>query len=76
MLSAALVKRLGPLSLAANIQVDDGTTLALVGESGAGKSTVLRLLAGLTDPDDGHITLGDQAWFDRGRGDRPTPLAA
>jgi molybdate transport system ATP-binding protein len=65
-LSAALVKRLGPLSLAANIQVEDGTTLALVGESGAGKSTVLRLLAGLADPDDGHITLSDQAWFDRG----------
>lgn len=39
-------------------------TLALVGPSGAGKTTVLRAIAGLLRPDRGRIALGDEAWFD------------
>jgi ABC-type sulfate/molybdate transport systems ATPase subunit len=39
-------------------------TVALVGPSGAGKTTVLRAIAGLRRPDRGRIALGDQAWFD------------
>jgi molybdate transport system ATP-binding protein len=68
MLSAGLVKRLGGLSLAAAFEVEAGNTLALVGESGAGKTTVLRLLAGLAEPDDGYITLDDRRLFDRDAG--------
>ena len=37
---------------------------ALVGPSGAGKTTVLRAIAGLRRPDRGRIALGDRAWFD------------
>ena len=37
---------------------------ALVGPSGAGKTTVLRLIAGLVRPDRGHVSLGDAVWFD------------
>ncbi len=37
-----------------------GQTLALVGESGCGKSTVARLLLGLHTPDAGHITFDGQ----------------
>jgi molybdate transport system ATP-binding protein len=40
-------------------------TVALVGPSGAGKTTVLRAIAGLRRPDRGRIALGDRAWFDR-----------
>jgi molybdate transport system ATP-binding protein len=36
----------------------------LVGESGAGKSTVLRLIAGLDRLDDGHITVGAARYAD------------
>jgi ABC-type sulfate/molybdate transport systems ATPase subunit len=39
-------------------------TVALVGPSGAGKTTVLRAVAGLRRPDRGRIALGDRAWFD------------
>jgi molybdate transport system ATP-binding protein len=39
-------------------------TVALVGPSGAGKTTVLRAIAGLRKPDRGRIALGDRAWYD------------
>jgi molybdate transport system ATP-binding protein len=39
-------------------------TVALVGPSGAGKTTVLRAIAGLRRPDRGRIALGDTMWFD------------
>jgi molybdopterin-binding protein len=42
-------------------------TVALVGPSGAGKTTVLRAVAGLTRPSSGAIAVGDEAWFDRER---------
>jgi molybdate transport system ATP-binding protein len=47
-------------------------TVALVGPSGAGKTTVLRAIAGLVRPDRGRITLGPAVWLDTERRiDRP-----
>jgi len=40
--------------------VDGGDTLALVGPTGAGKSTVLKLLLRLYDPNDGEIRIDGQ----------------
>jgi molybdate transport system ATP-binding protein len=40
----------------------------LFGPSGCGKSTVLRALAGLVRPQEGHIVFGDQTWLDARRG--------
>lgn len=53
--SADLVKgrRVAGVSLA----VGDGETLVVLGPSGAGKTSLLRLLAGLEDPDAGRIRL-------------------
>lgn len=36
----------------------------LFGPSGSGKTTILRCLAGLERPGQGHIRFGDEVWFD------------
>ncbi|MDZ4347085.1 MAG: ABC transporter ATP-binding protein [Candidatus Binatia bacterium] len=42
----------------ANLDVNAGEFLVIVGESGCGKSTTLRLIAGLENPDGGTIFIG------------------
>ena len=43
-----------------NLDLEDVHTLALIGPSGGGKSTLLRIIAGLEIPDSGHLYLNDQ----------------
>ena len=38
-----------------NLEIRDGEMLALLGQSGSGKSTILRLMAGLTEPTQGAV---------------------
>ncbi len=38
-----------------NLQVEEGEMLALLGQSGSGKSTILRLMAGLAQPSEGVV---------------------
>jgi ABC-type sulfate/molybdate transport systems ATPase subunit len=59
----ALPLRAFELELA--LEVD--RTVALVGPSGAGKTSVLRAVAGLVRPPRGRIALGDDVWFDAER---------
>jgi ATP-binding cassette, subfamily B, bacterial len=40
-----------------NLDLDAGTTLALIGPTGAGKSTVAKLIARFYDPQEGRVTL-------------------
>jgi molybdate transport system ATP-binding protein len=49
--------------------------VALVGPSGAGKTTALRAVAGLHRPDRGRIACGTDVWFARGDGERAVDLA-
>jgi len=42
-----------------NLQIEQGEFVAIVGYSGAGKTTLISLIAGLTRPDSGSITLND-----------------
>jgi molybdate transport system ATP-binding protein len=46
----------------------DAETVALVGPSGAGKTSLLRAVAGLARPRRGLIACGDDVWFDAAAG--------
>ena len=43
-----------------NLQMEEGESLAILGQSGSGKSTLLTLLAGLDSPTSGSIVLNGQ----------------
>ncbi|MGO1234489.1 MAG: ABC transporter ATP-binding protein [Microbacterium gubbeenense] len=51
----------------ASLAVEPGTNLAIVGESGAGKSTILNLLLGLRTPMSGRVLYGDRPLARRDR---------
>ncbi|WP_433475716.1 sugar ABC transporter ATP-binding protein [Spirillospora sp. CA-142024] len=56
-----------------SFDVRAGEVLALVGENGAGKSTVLSLITGLLAPDAGRVVYGGRpVRFPRGAGGRPS----
>ena len=46
-----------PIIKRANLTVHQGEILGLVGKSGAGKSSLLKIIAGLIDPDTGEISI-------------------
>jgi molybdate transport system ATP-binding protein len=57
----------GPTIVAdAELPLDATPVTILFGPSGAGKTTILRCVAGLEQPDAGAIRFGDEVWFDTG----------
>jgi molybdate transport system ATP-binding protein len=56
-------RRLGDRTIAARFTAGPGLT-ALFGPSGAGKTSVLNMVAGLLRPDRGHIRIGARTLFD------------
>ena len=64
---------LGALRLELALRVEDGECLALAGPSGAGKTSVLRIVAGLLEPARGRLACGDEVWLDSARGLRVPP---
>lgn len=63
MLAVDVDKRLGEFSIAAKFATAGGAT-ALFGPSGAGKTSVINMIAGLVRPDRGRIVLDDVVLFD------------
>jgi molybdate transport system ATP-binding protein len=59
---------LGDLALDVELSVEPGECLALAGPSGAGKTSVLRVAAGLLHPDDGRVETAEETWLDTARG--------
>lgn len=54
----------GDLPLDINLKIEEGEFITIEGHSGAGKTTILRMIAGLLKPEEGKIQIGDKIWLD------------
>ncbi len=68
MIKAHFVKRLftsdGEIDLDLDFEIEKSQMISIFGKSGAGKTTILRMLAGLSMPDDGRLVVNGKTWFD------------
>ncbi len=62
-----VAKRIGEAEIACRIEPGAGLTV-LFGPSGAGKTSVLNMVAGLVEPDAGHVRVGEAWLFDAAAG--------
>jgi len=72
MLDARIRKQLGSgnvqtLTIDVTVRLSSGVTV-LFGSSGAGKTSILRAIAGIVTPDEGRISLGEMVYFDSSAG--------
>lgn len=67
-LRLAVRKRLGNFTLDASLALPGHGVSALFGVSGSGKTSLLRLIAGLDRPDEGVIQIGSRCLVDTSRG--------
>lgn len=58
----------GELRLDLSLEVEAGRTVAIVGPSGAGKTSLLQAVAGLIKPRRGSIESNGTTWFDAAKG--------
>ncbi len=54
----------GPIHLRVKTSLEQGELTVLYGPSGAGKTSILRMISGLMQPDKGIIMVGGETWFD------------
>lgn len=54
----------GKMDLSLHTTIEKGKLITLYGESGAGKTSTLRMLSGLMRPDSGSIVVDGNIWFD------------
>lgn len=54
----------GTFLLSADFQINKGEILGIMGPSGEGKSSLLRMIAGLMQPDGGRIEIMGKPWFE------------
>ena len=67
MLRAELAGAVGEIELDLSLDASPARCLALTGPSGAGKTTVLRMIAGTARPARGRVVCGGETWLDTER---------
>ncbi len=68
MLDIRVARRQGNFQVDADFKTTSTGITALFGPSGAGKTSVINMVAGLLQPDTGHIVVQDRVLFDSDRG--------
>lgn len=68
MIQVDVRRRLGDTALEMRFETPARGVTALFGRSGAGKTSLINMLAGLLRPDSGRISVGDRVLFDSERG--------
>ncbi len=68
MLEVDVTRQLGSLALEASFRCEAAGITAIFGRSGAGKTSLINMLAGLLRPQRGRIVLRDQVLFDSQKG--------
>ena len=68
MLEIDVHKRLGEFNIEASFVTNGAGVTALFGHSGAGKSSIIKMIAGLLRPDRGRIVVNNRCLFDKKRG--------
>ncbi len=72
MIKLSLNKKLksssGDMLLDVRFNIAKGKLVTLYGKSGAGKTSLLRIIAGLLSPEKGFIKVNDQVWLDTDKG--------
>lgn len=63
----------GTMQLQIDQRIEHGHLVTLYGKSGAGKTSLLRVLAGLMTPESGLIQVHDEVWFDSKKGINAKP---
>ena len=58
----------GQMLLDVSFELAANDFLILYGPSGVGKTSILRMIAGLMEPDDGELTLNEETWFSKTKG--------
>lgn len=64
MISINLKKKLKYFNLDISFSCTAGTMLVMIGPSGGGKTSIIRMIAGLDQPDEGKIVFKNEVWFD------------
>jgi molybdate transport system ATP-binding protein len=64
MIHASFKKRLKYYDLDISLSCETEKMMVMIGPSGGGKTTIIRMLAGLDTPDEGRVVFGDDIWFD------------
>jgi len=67
-ISINLKKKLKYFDIDISCECRDSSMLVMIGPSGGGKTTIIRMLAGLEQPDEGSIVYNNDIWFDSSAG--------